>query len=89
MNESGYTGLIGSSCGCPGLTWITKLNGQPVVMDKKDQKKKEKSGCLKHLQFLPGWRLRHQAKSVTNNLPILSVLGVRAFVLIFQIGFSD
>jgi hypothetical protein len=74
MNESGYTGLIGSSCGCPGLTWITKLNGQPVVMDKKDQKKKEGFGCLKHLQFLPGWRIRHQAKSVTNNLPILSVL---------------
>jgi len=41
MNESGYTGLIGSSCGCPGLTWITKLNGQTVVMDIKDQKKKE------------------------------------------------
>jgi len=74
MNESGYTGLIGSSCGCPGLTFMTKLNGQPVVMDKKDQKKKEGSGCLKHLQFLLGWRLRHQAKSVTNNLPILSVL---------------
>jgi hypothetical protein len=27
---------------------------------------------------LLGWRLRHQAKSVTNNLPILSVLAFRA-----------
>jgi len=62
MNESGYTRLIGSSCGCLGLTWITKLNGQPVVKDIKDQKKKEGSGCLQHLQFLLGWRLRPQQK---------------------------
>jgi len=79
MIESRYTGLIVSSCGYPGLTLITNLNCQPVVVKIKDQKKKEGSGCLKHLQFLPGWRLRHQAKSVTNNLPILSVLGIVIF----------
>jgi hypothetical protein len=42
-----------------------------------DKRSKEKKafGPINHLQFLLGWRLRHQAKSVTNNLPILSVLG--------------
>jgi hypothetical protein len=34
------------------------------------------------LQFLPGWRSRHQAKSVTNNLPILSVLANGRYVSI-------
>jgi len=77
VNESWYTKCKMITGAYPGLTRITKLNGQPVVMDIKDQKKKEESGCLKHLQFLPGWRIRHQAKSVTNNLPILSVLAFR------------
>jgi hypothetical protein len=46
--------------------------------DDKRSKEKRRFGLINHLKFLLGWRLRRQAKSVTNNLPILSVL---AFVL--------
>jgi hypothetical protein len=42
--------------------------------DDKRSKEKREFGPINYLQFLLGWRLRHQAKSVTNNLPILSVL---------------
>jgi hypothetical protein len=45
----------------------------------KDQKRKKAIGLINHLRFLLGWRLRHQAKTVTNNLPLLSVLGVVLF----------
>jgi len=42
--------------------------------DDKRLKRKKAFGPILNLHFLLGWRLRHQAKSVTNNLPILSVL---------------
>jgi hypothetical protein len=46
----------------------------PAEVEKmiKDQKKKEKRkfGPILNIHFLLGWRIRHKAKSVTNNLPI-------------------
>jgi hypothetical protein len=42
--------------------------------DDKRSKEKRAFGPINYLWFLLGWRLRHQAKTVTNNLPILSVL---------------
>jgi hypothetical protein len=39
-------------------------------------KEKKAFGPILNIHFLLGWRLRHQAKSVTNNLPILSVLAI-------------
>jgi len=45
----------------------------------KDQKEKKEFGPINYLWFLLGWRTRHQAKSMTNNLPILSVLATGIF----------
>jgi hypothetical protein len=42
--------------------------------DDKRSKEKRTFGPILNIHFLLGWRTRHQAKSVTNNLPILSVL---------------
>ena len=47
--------------------------------DDKRSKEKRKFGPILNIRFLLGWRARHQAKSVTNNLPILSVLGEAFF----------
>jgi hypothetical protein len=85
LNESGYTRLIVSRCGYPGLTWITNLNGQPIVMDKKDQKKKEGSGCLKHLQFLLGWPSRSPGKKCDKQLTFIVRVIASAFLFIYTI----
>jgi hypothetical protein len=45
--------------------------------DEKWLKEKRTFGPILNIRFLLGWRARHQAKSVTNNLPILSVLAFR------------
>jgi len=45
------------------------------------------SGCKNHYKFVLGAGAK--AKSVTNNLPILSVLGGRSDVLIVKIGFGE
>jgi hypothetical protein len=45
----------------------------------KDQKKKERSGPYSTSTFCSAGLAGHQAKSVTNNLPILSVLGLDFF----------
>ncbi|HET8689712.1 MAG TPA: hypothetical protein VFM18_24160, partial [Methanosarcina sp.] len=39
-----------------------------------DQKRKRAFGPINHLRFLTGWRLRHQAKTVTRLLTQPSVL---------------
>jgi hypothetical protein len=44
----------------------------------KDKKKKAFEPIL-NIRFLLGWRTRHQAKTVTNNLRILSVLALGKF----------
>jgi hypothetical protein len=49
--------------------------------DDKRLKRKNAFGPILNLHFLHGWRLRHQAKSVTNNLPISSVLGGAIYLL--------
>jgi hypothetical protein len=46
--------------------------------DDKRSKEEKAFGLILNLRFLLGWRLRHQAKTMTNNLPILSVLAFRA-----------
>jgi hypothetical protein len=46
--------------------------------DDKRSKEKRTFGPILNIHFLLGWPTRHQAKSVTNNLPILSVLALRA-----------
>jgi hypothetical protein len=47
--------------------------------DDKRSKEKRAFGPILNIRFLLGWRIRHQAKSVTNNLPILSVLGLGVY----------
>jgi len=54
--------------------------------DDKRSKEKRKFGPILNIHFLLGWRTRHQAKSMTNNLPILSVLA-DAFILIYKLVF--
>jgi hypothetical protein len=51
-----------------------------VEMKKKDQKKKESSGPYTTSTFCSAGLAGHQAKSVTNNLPILSVLANRSVI---------
>jgi hypothetical protein len=53
--------------------------------DDKGSKEKKAFGPILNLHFLLGWRLRHQAKSVTSNLPILSVLGAGALLKLSQL----
>jgi hypothetical protein len=45
----------------------------------KDQKRKEAFGPILKIWFLHGWRLRHQAKTMTSPLIIPSVLGIGRF----------
>jgi len=89
VNESWYTSLIDGRCGYPGLTCITKLNGQPVVMDKKDQKKKEGSECLKHLQFLPGWPGRSPGKKCDKQLTHIVRVMVSCYFIFIDISSFD
>jgi hypothetical protein len=65
-------------CGQVRESGFKMLNGFIWPADSHDDKRsKEKRtfGPILNIHFLLGWRARHQAKSVTNNLPILSVLG--------------
>jgi len=55
-----------------------------AMNDDKRSKEKRRFGPILNIQFLLGWRTRHQAKTVTNNLPILSVLAVRACALSYS-----
>ena len=49
-------------------------------------KRKEKFGPILNIWFLLGWRSRHQAKSMTINLPLLSVLGFRGFIFFYDLN---
>jgi hypothetical protein len=68
-----------------GFKAVCEFSGQPTVMLIKDQKKKKRSGPYSTLGFCSAGVYCHQAKTVTNNLPILSVLADRCFITSFSV----
>jgi hypothetical protein len=73
QNLSWYRELYCLQMRVSGFKAITNFSGQPIVTVQR-LKRKEKFGPILNIWFLLGWRSRHQAKSMTNNLPLLSVL---------------
>ena len=72
--------FIACRCGSPGASLSTSLSmASRGRNDGRRMKERKTFELISHLRFMLGWRVRHQAKTVTNNLPLLSVLAV-AFI---------
>ena len=72
----GIESFITCRCAYPGLRPLQIYLASRLSRCKR-LKRKEKFGPILNIWFLLGWRSRHQAKSMTNNLPLLSVLAFR------------
>ena len=69
----GIESFITCSGAYPGLKAV-RISLASRLSGGKRLKEKERFGPILNIWFLLGWRSSHQAKSMTNNLPLLSVL---------------
>ena len=81
-NLSPVTNLVGALAQCRGTSCLGARN--LVTVQDFNCEQMSVSGCNNHYKFVLGAGAK--AKTVTNNLPILSVLAERCFLLILNIS---